>query len=200
MKKMFLFLMAAFLLLSFSVCAAEGDKALYDKAYSLYEKQQYYNAYDLFIQSQYGDWERMANKCIRRWPKNGELWHDNTQWLKDVQLTFRVEQPNDVATFVKIFKDQSLISQVFIGGAGEVTVGLPGNQTYTITDGVGYNWFGSDDAFGPEGAYETMLFGTQERGEIYLMQRKDYLITMDVDVQGGEIIGSEDAAWESFIK
>ena len=51
------------------VLQTEGDEALYEKAKTLYESHKYAKAHDLFIESQYGDWERMAKKCVRRWPK-----------------------------------------------------------------------------------------------------------------------------------
>ena len=68
MKRSVLLLTLFVLLITALVCSAEGDKKLYDRAYSLYEKKSYFEAHELFVQSQYGDWERMAKKCIRRWP------------------------------------------------------------------------------------------------------------------------------------
>lgn len=222
-KELVVGLLVIVLLLSFSICSADltagkdsarvsagrvlgqaddagGDKGMYDRAYKLYENKKYYDAYSLFVQSKYGDWERMAKKCIRRWPKNGEIYHDNTQWLKDVQLRFRVEQPDDTAVFIRVFKDDTPVSYVFIGGSDEVMISLPGNQKYTIKDGVGINWFGPDDAFGPDGAYETMLFGDQNESEIYLVRTNDYTITLNVDNAAGESIGSEDQTWKEFLR
>ena len=142
----------------------------------------------------------MAKKCIRRWPKNGEVWHDETQWLRDTNLTFKVDQDDDTAVFIRIYKGDAPLSYVFIGGKDTVTVGVPGNQTYTIKDGVGSDWFGTTDTFGANGAYETMTFEPNDKETIYLMARYNYTITINVEDAIGEDIGSEDELWENFTK
>lgn len=178
----------------------EGDADLYQKAYALYEKQKYFKAHELFIESQYGDWERMAKKCVRRWPKNGELWHDTTQWLRDTQVTFKVEQPKDSAIFIRIYKDDNPVSYVFIGGSDDVTVGLPGNGKYTFKDGVGSEWYGMTDTFGEYGGYETMTFGEYEDEFIYMEARYEYTILINIEDAIGEDIGTTEASWENFTK
>ncbi len=206
MKKSIVLLLFVVFLLTVSVVSAEpeaqnaGDKSLYDKAYSLYQNGKYFNAHELFVQSQYGDWERMAKKCIRRWPKNGEVWHDDTQWLRDTHLTFKVEQSDDTAVFIRIYKDNAPLSYVFVGGTDTVTVGVPGNQKYTIKDGVGSDWFGMTDTFGTTGAYETMTFEPNDSETVFLMARYNYTITINVEDAIGEPIGSEDEVWENFNK
>lgn len=219
MKKSIIFLLAVTLLLTFSAISADfngkafqspallqgtdaaaGDKNLYDKAYSLYESGKYYDAHEMFIQSQYGDWERMAKKCVRRWPKNGQTYRDTSQWLQDAKLTFQVEQPKDTAVFIRVFKDDKLLSEVFIGGTDTVSLNVPGNSTYTIKDGVGSEWYGNKDAFGANGAYETMTFGEHEEETIYLMARYSYTITINVDNVIGEDVGSQDEEWQNFTK
>ena len=202
MKKSVLAVLAMVLLLTFAAVSgqSEGDQNLYNRAYSLYEKGSYYNAYELFNQSQYGDWERMANKCVRRWPKNGQTWRDNTQWLQDTRLTFKVEQPDDSAIFIRIYKDNQPLAHVFIGGSDEISLMVPGNGTYMIKDGVGSKWFGETDAFGAIGAYETMTFGQREEETIYLNARLGYTITINVEDVIGEEVGSQDEEWENFKK
>jgi len=218
MKRTIILAVCFLFLLTVSVCQADlqpdrtqhsvllqvnegtGSKELYDRAYSLYEQKSYYEAYTLFVQSQYEDWERMSKKCIRRWPKNSEIWHDPTQWVQDTYLTFRIEQPDDMAIFIKIYKDDSLISTVFIGGKGEVTVKLPGNGTYTIKDAVGSDWFGTDDAFGPYGAYEVMTFDPNDSQTIYLEARLDYLLTINIEDVIGQEVGSDPEEWANFRK
>ena len=203
MKKTVILISFVVLLLSVSVCWAQ-DEAMYNRAKSLYENKQYYEAHKLFVQSQYGDWEKMAKKCVRKWPNNGEIFHDSSEWLRDTQLTFKVDQPSDTAVLVRVYKvekkSEKPVSYVFIGGSDAVTIGLPGNTKYRIKDGVGSEWFGEADAFGPDGAYETMLFGDNEEEIIYLEQRMDYMITINVENAIGEDIGSEDAAWNDFMK
>ena len=217
MKKTVLFMLLAVLLLTVSVCSADiswkgmnhqlllqieenqqGDKSLYDRAYALYEKKNYYNAHELFIQSQYGDWERMAKKCVRRWPADGEIWHDPSQWLRDTEVTFRVDQPEDTAIFIVVYKNNAPVSKVFIGGPGEVTVMLPGNGKYMIKDGVGSEWYDEDDMFGPDGAYETMTFKPDDSETYYFEQRLSYMITINIEDVIGEDIGSEDLDWKDL--
>ena len=210
MKKLIYLSMVIVLLLAVSVCAAEplkqtevqptGDKSLYDQAYALYEKQKYYDAYELFNKSQYGDWEQMAKKCVRRWPKNGQTWRDQTQWLADTRLTFKVEQPEDSAIFIRVYKDEKPLSYVFIGGSDEISLMVPGNGTYMIKDGVGSKWFGETDTFGAIGAYETMTFTPREEETIFLTARMGYTITINVDDAIGEDVGSQDEEWQNFTK
>lgn len=179
---------------------SEGDEDLYQKAYALYEKHKYAQAHKLFIESQYGDWERMAKKCVRRWPKNGEVWHDSTQWLRDTQVTFTVEQPKDSAIFIRIYKDEAPVSYVFIGGSDTVTVGLPGNGKYTFKDGVGSEWFDTTDTFGEYGAYETMTFGEYDDEFIYMEARYEYTIAINMEDVDGADIGTSEESWENFTK
>ena len=211
MKKLIYLSLVIVLLLAVSVCSAEttkqttqaqpnGDKSLYDKAYTLYESKKYYDAYELFNQSQYGDWEKMANKCVRRWPKNGQIWRDNTQWLQDTRLTFKVEQPKDTAIFIRVYKDNEPLSYVFIGGSDEISLMVPGNGTYTIKDGVGSKWFGETDTFGAIGAYETMTFTPREEETIYLTARMAYTITINIDDVIGEDVGTHEEDWKNFTK
>ncbi|MBQ6503327.1 MAG: hypothetical protein IJI57_05385 [Flexilinea sp.] len=180
--------------------AQAGDKDLYDRANKLYQDKKYYKAHELFIESQYGNWEQMAKKCVRRWPKNGETWHDTTQWLRDTQVTFHVDQPKDSAIFIRVYKDDSPVSYVFIGGSDEVTVGLPGNGKYTFKDGVGSEWYDTTDTFGADGAYETMTFGQYEDDFIYMEARHEYTILINVEDAIGEEIGSSEETWENFTK
>ena len=211
MKKLICLSLLIVLLLAVSLCSAEpakqtaqtqsgGDKSLYDKAYTLYQNKKYYNAYELFNKSEYGDWEKMAKKCVRRWPKNGQIWRDTTQWLQDTRLTFKVEQPEDSAIFIRIYKDNQPLSYVFIGGTDEISLMVPGNGKYMIKDGVGSKWFGETDTFGDIGAYETMTFGNNDSDTIYLNARMGYTITINIDDAIGEDIGSQDEIWQNFAK
>lgn len=200
MKKFTILFLLIVLLLTFSAVNAKSPEELYEEANNLYQQKKYFKAHELFAQSQYGDWERMAKKCVRRWPKNGEVWHDTTQWLRDTQVTFKVDQPKDSAIFIRVYKNDAPVSNVFIGGSDEITVGLPGNGKYVIKDGVGSDWFDTTDTFGENGAYETMTFGENEDEFIYLEARYEYTIMINVDDAIGEDIGTSDLSWESFAK
>ena len=198
-KSIVLFLFIA-LFLTFTAVSAASPEEMYDEAYSLYQQHKYFKAHELFVQSQFGDWEQMAKKCIRRWPKNGEVWHDNTQWLQDTRVTFAVKQPKDTAIFIRIYKNETPVSYVFIGGSDEITVGLPGNGKYTIKDGVGADWYDMTDAFGVNGAYETMTFGEYDDDYIYLESRYEYTITINMEDVTGQDIGTSALNWEEFSK
>ena len=223
MKRSIFILVFVLFLLSVSICCADfsskeslvmtmplqvesnpaqtgGDEALYEQAYSLYQNKQYYDAHEAFIKSQFGDWERMAKKCVRRWPSNGEIWREPTQWFKDTKITFKVRQPKTSAIFLRIYKDNQPISYVFVGGTDDVTIWLPGNGTYTIKDGVGSEWYDVNDTFGPNGAYETMLFGIRQLPTVFFEQKYAYTLTINIEEATGENVGSEDAEWQNFRK
>ncbi len=175
----------------------DGWKERYDEAMALYNDEKYYSARQAFIESEYGNWEEMAAKCIRRVPAAGELWHDPNIWVKDMSLTFRIDQPEDTSIFIRIYKDGKPISYVIVPGPGEATAELPGNGYYTIKDGIGTEWYGVKEAFGPDGSYETMTFDEAGTEKVYLESYYEYTISINVG-GGGTGIGSKDENWENF--
>ncbi len=175
----------------------DGYKDRYDAAMALYNDQKYYSARQEFLASGYGDWEAMAEKCVRRRPSAGELWHDPDIWVKDMTLTFRIEQPKDTSIFIRLYKDGKPVSFLFVPGPGEVTAQLPGNGYYTIKDGIGTVWYGEKEAFGPEGSYETMTFDDAGTESVYLQSYYEYTISINI-ASGGTGVGSKDENWESF--
>ncbi len=179
-----------------------GNEDLYNEAMSLYNDERYYSARQAFIESEYGDWEEMAEKCLQDWPAAGEIWRDRSQWLQDMELTIVVEQPADTGMFIRIFKDNAPVSYLFLSGSDKVTVRLPGNGYYVIKDGVGYNWYGMKEAFGSEGTYETMTFDDAGTEKVYLQSNYAYTLSINVSVStpGGDTVYSESEDWESFVK
>lgn len=174
-----------------------GYQDRYDAAMALFNDGKYYSARQEFIESKYGDWKEMAAKCIRRRPSTGELWHDPNIWVKDMYLTFRIDQPDDTSIFIRLFKDDKPVSYLFVAGPGEVTAQLPGNGYYTVKDGIGTEWYGEKEAFGPDGSYETMTFDETGAEKVYLQSYYEYTISINIG-GGGTGVGSKDEDWESF--
>ena len=177
-----------------------GDQSLYETAMSLYNDEKYYSARQAFLESEYGDWSEMAEKCIRKQPATGEIWHDRSQWLQDMELTINVDQPRDTSMFVRIYKDDAPVSYLFISGPDSVTVKLPGNAYYAIKDGVGYEWYGTKEAFGREGSYESMTFDEQGTERIYLQSYYAYTLSINVSslTPDSDEVFAEYEDWESF--
>ena len=164
---------------------------------ALFNDERYYSARQAFIESKYGDWESMAAKCERKRPSTGELWHDPSIWVRDMYLTFRIDQPEDTSIFIRLYKDGKPVSQLFVAGSGEVTAELPGNGYYTIKDGIGRTWYGTKEAFGPAGTYETMTFDDSGTEKVYLQSYYQYTLSINVE-SSGEGVGSKDENWENF--
>ncbi len=174
-----------------------GYQDRYDAAMALFNDGKYYSARQEFIESKYGDWKEMAEKCIRNRPSTGELWHDPAIWVKDMSLTFRIDQPEDTSIFLRLFKDGKPVSYVFVAGAGEATVQLPGNGYYKIKDGIGTEWYGEKEAFGPDGSYETMTFDDAGTEQVYLQSYYEYTLSINIE-GGGTGVGSKDETWDNF--
>ncbi len=175
----------------------DGYKERYDEAMALYNDEKYYSARQAFIKSAYGDWQDMAEKCVRKRPSTGELWHDPSIWLKDMILTFRIDQPEDTSIFIRLYKDGAPVSYLFVAGSGEASVQLPGNGYYTIKDGIGTTWYGMKEAFGPDGSYETMTFDEAGTEKVYLQSNYEYTLSINIE-SGGSGVGSKDEDWSSF--
>ena len=175
----------------------DGYKELYDEAMALYNDERYYSARQAFIESQYGDWKDYAEKCIQPRPSTGELWHDPAIWVKDMYLTFQIDQPDDTSIFIRLYQDGKPVSYLFVAGPGETTVQLPGNGYYTIKDGIGTVWYGTKEAFGPDGSYETMTFDEAGTEKVYLQSYYEYTISINIG-GGGDGIGSKEEDWGDF--
>lgn len=179
----------------------DGNEARYNEAMALYKDEKYYSAQQAFIESEFGDWEEMAEKCIQKMPATGEIWRDRSQWLQDMELKIIVEQPQDTAMFVRIFKDNAPVSYLFINGSEPVTVRLPGNGYYEIRDGIGHTWYGIKEAFGREGSYETMTFDENGTEKVYLQSYYAYTLSINVSYKDdtADTVYSNSEDWDSFV-
>ncbi len=179
----------------------EGNEALYNEAMALYNDEKYYSAQQAFVESEFGNWEEMAEKCIQKMPTTGEIWRDRTQWLQDMELKIIVEQPQDTAMFVRIFKDNAPVSYLFINGSEPVTVRLPGNGYYEIRDGIGHTWYGIKEAFGREGSYETMTFDENGTEKVFLQAYYEYTLSINVSYKDdtSDAVYSNSEDWDTFV-
>ena len=175
---------------------AETDKN-YKKGQKYYKAGKYFSAYECFKKSKVADAKKKAKKCIQKWPKNSEVWRSDSAKAKNMELTFIVDQPDDYAYFIRLYKSDKLVSCVFIGGSGKVKVKLPAGK-YTIKDGTGQQWFGVKEAFGRSGHYETMTIN----GSTVVNLQKNHSYTISINIAepdpNGEIIYPEEEDWDNF--
>lgn len=178
-----------------------GNEELYNEAMALYNDEMYYSARQAFLMSGYPDADEWAEKCIQDWPSSGEIWHDRSQWLQDMELTIVVNQPEGTGMLIRIYKDNAPVSYLFLDGSDSVTVRLPGNGYYEIRDGIGYDWYGMKEAFGREGSYETMIFDENGTEKVYLQSYYAYTLSINVSERtpGGDDVYSEDIDYEKFV-
>ena len=118
-----------------------------------------------------------------------------------MELTIEVNQSEDVAYLARIYKGTKLVSCVFIGGTGKVTVQLPGG-VYMIKDGTGRHWYGVQEAFGKYASYEIMTFDDEGTQKVPLEANHGYILTVNVTQSdaAGDIVGAEDTSWEEFME
>ena len=182
-----------------AVPAPKEGKERYDEAMAFFEEERYYSAWKAFTESKYEDWEDWAAKCPQPRPSTGEVWHDPSQWLRDMDLTIEVDQPQTTDMFFRIYKAGELVSNVYISGPGKVTVELPGNANYSIKDGLGSVWYGEKEAFGKSGTYETMTFDDYGSETVYLESGYSYTLSINVaENTDGSDVDSKYESWENF--
>ena len=174
----------------------------YDEAYlrglEFLKEEKYYSAYEAFNESWSNGAYEQAQKCIKPWPKNGEVWRTSQGKGDPFELTVKVNQSDDRAMLLRFYRKGFPISYVFIGGSDSVKVTLP-KGVYTIKDGVGSDWFGIKESFGRYGSYETMTFENNSE-EIKLQGGYDYTLTINASESNpnADDVGSEYESWEGF--
>ena len=133
-------------------------------------------------------------------PENGELYHDGNMTSDTMMLTFTVnEQEAGKGWYITVYnKDNVLVESVFVKGSGSVETALPAGEYY-IKDSSGSEWFGTDEQFGPDGYYETMVFEEVE-GDKYLTVLDDgyaWEITINNTTGEGQGVGAEESGWNN---
>lgn len=171
-----------------------ADKARYDQAMKLYKAQKYYSAKEAFEDSEWGDWEKKAKACVKKFPGNKQIWRSKDKAAKGtaVQLTFHAKGiPSSTGTVLMFYnKSGKALAYLFIKGGSKATVKLP-TGAIMIKMGMGKTWYGVKELFGPEGDYLTMLVN----GKKYTtLKRGRYTLTCNVS-QGN--VESESESWNS---
>ena len=172
----------------------ETDEA-YRAGLEFMKDDKYYSAYECFCNSSAEYAWAMAQECLLPWPETGEVWKDWSLGDGNTELVIQVNQPEDQAMMIRIIKDGQTVSCLFVGGTGTVSKQLPAG-VYTIKDGTGMQWFGYKEAFGPDGYYETMMFGDED--EVSLDAGYSYTLTVNTDEITGEGVGSDPEDWDGF--
>jgi len=184
-----------------AVAETEID-ASYQQALEYLKEEKYYSAYEAFMDSRAPDSYEQAQKCKIAWPKDGEVWRTSSGKGDPFEFTIKVNQPDDQAMFLRFIRKGFKISYVFIGGSGTVKLNLPAG-TYSIKRGIGRTWYGIEEAFGPNGYYETMTINGSQ--EIKLEGGGGYSFSINVtdynpDMQSMGNVDSDSESWEDFNK
>lgn len=171
----------------------------YKKAQKLYKAGKYYSAYQYYKKSTAADAKKMAKKCIQKWPKNGEIWRSDSAKSKKKTLVFDVNPPEDYAYLIRLYKSDKLVSCLFFGKPGKVTVKLPSGK-YTIKTGVGKQWFGVKEAFGRSGYYQTLSLNGSEVIDLSPSNVIGYNIWIDSSnaAPNADSFDSVEEDWDNF--
>lgn len=178
---------------------SESDiDASYQQALEYLKDEKYYSAYEAFNESYADDAYEQAQKCIKPWPKNGEIWRTSGGKGDQFEFNIKVNQDEDQAMLLRFYRRGFPISYVFVGGSSSVKVSLPAG-TYTVKSGTGTDWFGEKESFGRYGNYETMTFNGDDE-EIKLEAGYSYTLTINTSdrTPGSDAVGSEYESWEGF--
>ena len=186
---------------SASSSAEDEAKAEYDRAVALFDEGKFFSAKEAFEKSGYQDWEQRAAACVQPMPETGELWHNENMVTDEMILEFAVNEDNaDLGRYIAVYsQDKQLAATLFVKGGGTVSTGLPGGNYY-IKDAKGTEWYGSDELFGSDGNYETMVFDEIE-GDRYLTVLDagyEWTITINTGSGEGQNVGSEEDEWGSW--
>ena len=190
-----------------AACRVTVGEDLYDEGYSAglayMESEKYYSARQAFLTSLMVDAEDMAQKCIRPWPKNGELWHNQDLRSNEVWLSFSVNQADDsMGRYFMVYTEENVLAAtLFIHGSGKVTTKLPGGR-YRIREAQGTEWYGTKETFGREGHYEFMVFNEFEGDDDLTDVPAGYETTITINASEsteGTGVGSEETDWDSWM-
>ena len=187
-------------------CRVTVGEDPYDEGYQagldLMKEEKFYSAREAFLTSRMIDAEDMAQKCIQKWPKTGELWHNKDMRSNEMYLSFHVQQSDSsTGRYIKVYtEDNELAATLFILGTGKARAKLPGGR-YRILDASGSEWYGTKERFGPEGRYEYMVFDEFEEDKYLTDLPAGYEWTISINITEnteGTGVGSEETDWENW--
>ena len=176
-------------------------EAEYNEACALFDEGKYYSAKKAFEHSQYDDWEQRAAACVQPAPETGEIWHDENMYSDNMCLIFTVdEEEDDVCQYIAVYtKNRELVESLFIRGTGSVETWIPSGEYY-VRNATGTDWYGEQELFGDEGAYEKMVFNVVEDDRYLTVLEPDYQyeITINASQNVGQGVESEETDWDSW--
>jgi len=144
-----------------------------------------------------GDFQDSAERagaCQPDIPVDSVLWYNNDIGGSDSAIRIDCSY-TDKPLFFKIYFEGSPVATLFVNAGGAVSVDVqPGN--YSISVGGGNTWWGNGDAFGPEGIYLNLTFGTS--GSFYLSRNITETIAISTSPSAGDDIGTNSIGYESF--
>ena len=173
--------------------------ALYAEGLILFEEEMYYSAWEAFTSSGYGDWEERAEACAQPQPETGELFHAESELPEDMMIKFIARQKDTSNMFIRVYREEELVSSVFISGPGKVSIKLPGDTEYSIKEGDGEIWYGEKEAFGRNGYYETVYLNHEGLEKYLFKSNYSYEITISKEPVDYEDPHDFDRiGWDSF--
>ena len=185
---------------SASSSAEDQAEAEYNRACALFDEGKYYSAKVAFEESAYKDWEQRAAACVQAMPATGELFHDEGLVSDEMGLNFVVnEEDENFGRYISVYtKDNKLAETLFVKGTGTVETWLPGGEYY-VKCSMGTEWYGTDEQFGPDGYYESMVFDEVEGDRYLTVLDAGYIwdISINSGSDTGQGVGSEEVDWNN---
>jgi hypothetical protein len=156
----------------------------------------FYTAQGMYQAISYLDSAERAEKCVQKWPKNGQVFRNKNFKSTRAWLSIKSNYEDNEAIYVKIYTlENELVSTAFIGGSGKATVKLPAG-TYKMNIGFGSSWYGQQEAFGngSDTFYCKLIF---ENGVESFTLESGYILPLTIGVTDGNV-GSQGEDWSSF--
>jgi hypothetical protein len=158
----------------------------------------FYTAQGMFENISYLDSAERAEKCVQKWPKNGQVYRNPDFKSTRTGLTIHGVADDGQATYIKIYTpDDVLVSTLFIASSNSASVRLPAG-TYRMKVGNGTSWYGPEEAFGDDydAFYSILTFDESGTDSYTFKSGKGYELTLGGVTDGN--VGSQGEDWSSF--
>ena len=174
------------------------DQLDYIEAAVTFKSGRFYTAQRMYQAISYQDSSERAEKCIQKWPKNGQVYRNPGYKSARTRLLIHGVEDETHATYIKIYRpDDVLVSTVFIASSKSASVRLPAG-TYRMKVGTGSSWYGPEEAFGSgsDAFYSVLTFDESGTDSITLDAGHQYTLTLGGVTCGN--VGSHGEDWSSF--
>ena len=175
----------------------------YLSACALAAQGKYYSAREAFESCSYADSSERAQNCVQEFPQSGEIWRNPDIPGSDTSLTFKVHTSDESkGRCFKMFNlDDQVVAIAFVRGSESATVHVPAG-TYHMMDGTGYEWYGSEETFGPMGYYEYLTFS--EDPDTQYDAWLDYgAYELEINAtqlaEGASSVGTSSVGWNDYL-